>query len=210
MIRLLIADDHPIVLEGLASLLEASDLAVVARCRNGDDALAAITTTDLDIAILDIQMPGPSGLDILRRLRDARAARPKVVILTASFDPGQIAAAIQLEADGLVLKDVVADRIVKCLDAVAAGGQWIDNDALKQGLGELARREDAALSRRPLSGRETEVARLAARGLRNKDIAELLALAPSTVKMHMSSIFEKLDVESRAQLAAIAKDLGLD
>lgn len=209
MIRVLIADDHPIVLEGLASLLEDADFDVVARCRSGDEAAAEIARLAPDVALLDIQMPGRSGLDILRDIRARRATTPKVIILTASLDPSQLAVAIQLEADGLVLKEAVADRVIKCIVAVAAGEQWIDNDALKRGMGALARRETLAASTRPLSAREAEVARMAASGLRNKDIATALGLSQSTVKMHLGSIFEKLNVETRAQLAAMGRDFDL-
>jgi two-component system, NarL family, nitrate/nitrite response regulator NarL len=209
MTRILIADDHPIVLEGLAALLEDAEFDVVARCRTGDEAASEILRLAPDIALLDIQMPGQSGLDILRDIRARRALTPRVIILTASLDPSQLAVAIQLETDGLVLKEAVADRVIKCVVAVAAGEQWIDNDALKRGMGALARRETLAASTRPLSAREAEVARLAAAGLRNKDIAEALGLSQSTVKMHLGSIFEKLNVETRAQLAAMGRDFDL-
>ncbi len=209
MTRLLLADDHPIILEGLSALLKADGLDIVALCRSGDAAIAAITEHDPDVAILDIQMPGASGLQILREIRSRGALRPKVIILTASLDRAQIVEAIELEADGLVLKEVVADRITECVERVAAGQQWIDNDALKRVITDMARREARAATTRPLTVRETEVARLAARGLRNRDIAQELGLTESTVKMHMGSAFDKLGVASRAELAALGKELGL-
>lgn len=209
MTRLLLADDHPIVLEGLASLLQAEGFDIVARCRSGDAAIAAIVEHDPDIAVLDIQMPGATGLAILRDIRTRGALRPKVIILTASLDNAQIVEAIELETDGLVLKETVADRIVQCIENVAAGVQWIENDALKRVIADLARRDARAAATRPLSARENEVARLAARGLRNRDIAQALGLTESTVKMHMGHAFDKLGVASRAELAALARDFGL-
>jgi two-component system nitrate/nitrite response regulator NarL len=209
MTRLLLADDHPIVLEGLASLLEEEGFEIVARCVSGDAAIAAIAEQDPDIAVLDIHMPGANGLAILREIRSRDALRPKVIILTASMDRAQIVEAVELEADGLVLKELVADRIVECIEKVAAGLQWIDNDALERVISDLARREARAAATKPLSARETEVARLAARGMRNRDIAEALGLTESTVKMHMGQAFDKLGVGSRAELAALARDLGL-
>lgn len=209
MTRLILADDHPIVLEGLASLLQAEGFEILARCRSGDAAIAAIAEHDPDIAVLDIEMPGATGLQILRDIRARGAVRPKVIILTASLDRGQIVAAVELEADGLVLKELVADRIVECIENVAAGVQWIDNDALKRVISDMARREARVAATKPLSARETEVARLAARGLRNRDIAEALGLTESTVKMHMGNAFDKLGVASRAELAALGRDLGL-
>lgn len=209
MTRLLLADDHPIVLEGLAALLLAEGFEIVARCRNGDAAVAAIAEHDPDIAVLDIQMPGSTGLAILRDIRARGALRPKIIILTASVDRSQIVEAVELEADGLVLKELVADRIVECIENVAAGVQWIDNDALKRVITDMARREARIAATRPLSARETEVARLAARGLRNRDIADALGLTESTVKMHMGNAFDKLGVASRAELAALGRELGL-
>lgn len=209
MTRLLLADDHPIVLEGLAALLQAEGFDIVARCANGTAAVDAIAAHDPDIALLDIQMPGTSGLAILRDIRSRRAARPKVIILSASLDQGQIAEAVELEADGLVLKEQVVDRIVECVEKVAAGQQWIDNEVLKRVISHLSRRDTGVAATRALSARETEVARLAARGLRNRDIAQALGLTESTVKMHMGNAFDKLGVASRAELAALARDLGL-
>lgn len=209
MMRLLLADDHPIVLEGLASLLQTEGYDVVARCTDGDAVLPAIAAHDPDIAVVDIHMPGTTGLAILRDLRARGAVRPKLIILTASLDHSEIATAVELEADGLVLKDLVADRIVECIENVAAGVQWIDNDALKRAIAEMARREARTTTTKSLSARETDVARLAARGLRNRDIGEALGLTESTVKMHMGNAFDKLGVTSRAELAALARELGL-
>lgn len=209
MTRLLLADDHPIVLEGLACLLQEEGFDIVARCSSGDAAIAAIADQDPDIAVLDIKMPGATGLAILRDIRNRGALRPKVIILTASLDHNQIMEAVELEVDGLVLKELVADRIVECIEKVAAGVQWIDNGALKRVIGDLAQREARAAATRPLSARETEAARLAARGMRNRDIAQVLGLSESTVKMHLGNAFSKLGVASRAELAALARDLGL-
>ncbi len=209
MTRLLLADDHPIVLEGLACLLQEEGFDIVARCSSGDAAIAAIAEQDPDIAVLDIKMPGATGLAILRDIRNRGALRPKVIILTASLDHNQIVEAVELEVDGLVLKELVADRIVECIEKVADGVQWIDNDALKRVIGDLAQREARAAATRPLSARETEAARLAARGMRNRDIAQVLGLTESTVKMHLGNAFSKLGVASRAELAALARDLGL-
>ena len=209
MTRILIADDHPIVLEGLASLLQGEGFDIVARCRSGDAAIAGIAEHDPDIVVLDIEMPGETGLNILRDIRARGEKRPRVIILTASIDRSQIVEAVELEADGLVLKELVVDRIVECIENVAAGQQWIDNDALKRVISDLARREARTAATRPLSARETEVARLAARGMRNRDIGEALGLTESTVKMHMGNAFTKLGVGSRAELAALARELGL-
>lgn len=209
MTRLLLADDHPIVLDGLSALLGGAGFDIVAQCRTGAAVPAKIAETAPDVAILDIQMPGLTGLDILRDLRSRHVESPRVIILTASLDKQQVVEAVELDADGLVLKETAAERIVHCVEEVAAGRQWIDNDALMRVMGELARREARAQTTRPLSVREAEVARLAAQGLRNRDIALALTLTESTVKMHLSNVFDKLGISSRAELAAFAREYGL-
>lgn len=209
MTRLLLADDHPIVLDGLSALLAGAGFEIVSICRRGDAVLAQVAETSPDIAILDIQMPGMTGIEILRDLRARRVLSPKVIILTASLDGKQIQQAVELEADGLMLKETAAERIVQCVEEVAAGRQWIDNDALLRVIDDLAQKEERTRATRQLTARETEVARLAARGVRNRDIGLALGLADSTVKMHLGNIFSKLEVGSRAELAAFAREFGL-
>ena len=208
MTRLVIADDHPIVLDGLATLLASAGFEIAERCVDGDSAWEAIKAGKADIAVLDIQMPGRTGLEILRDLR-GRPGAPKVVLLTATLDNRQVVEAVDLETDGLVLKETAADRIVQCVEAVAAGGQWIDNDALKRVIGSISRRDPLGDTRRSLTPREGDVARLAAQGLRNRAIADQLGLSEGTVKMHLHSIYDKLAIGSRAELAARARARGI-
>jgi DNA-binding NarL/FixJ family response regulator len=196
---------HPIVLDGLAMLLKASSFDVVARCRTGEEARAALAG-DINIAVHNIQMPKATGLELLRALRGAGLTRPKIVILIASLERAQLVEAVELETDGLVLKETAGERIVHRSEEVAAGRQWIDNDALLRVVGELARREARAAVTKPLSEREAEVAELAAQDLRNRDIALALGLSESTVKMHLRNVFTKLGVGSRAELAAFPRE----
>lgn len=208
MKQLVIADDHPIVLDGLATLLESAGFGIAARCVDGDAAWEAIRTLKPDVAVLDIQMPKRTGLELLRAIR-AAPGRTRVVLLTATLDNARVVEAIDMEADGLVLKETAAERIVQCVEAVAAGQQWIDNDALKRVIGDLTRRDTASEVRKLLTPREGDVARLAARGLRNKPIADELGLTEGTVKMHLHSIYDKLGIASRAELAAKAGEFGV-
>jgi DNA-binding NarL/FixJ family response regulator len=209
MTRILLADDHPIVLDGLAMLLTNAGFEVAARCQTGDAARPFIERGEVDVAVLDIQMPGATGLELLRDVRDARRKTPRIVILTASLEIGQLVEAVELEADGLVLKETAAERIVHCVEEVAAGRQWIDNDALLRVVTELGRREARAATTQSLTEREAEVARLAAKGMRNRDIALTLGVSESTVKMHLGNVFGKLGIDSRAALAALAREHGL-
>ena len=208
MKQLVIADDHPIVLDGLATLLESAGFGIAARCADGDAAWTAITTLKPDVAVLDIQMPKQTGLDLLRAVR-AAPGHTRVVLLTATLDNARVVEAIDMEADGLVLKETAAERIVQCVEAVAAGQQWIDNDALKRVIGDMTRRDSAGAARKLLTPREGDVARLAAQGLRNRPIADALGLTEGTVKMHLHSIYDKLGIGSRAELAAKASEFGI-
>lgn len=209
-IRVALADDHPIVLDGLEQLFRLEpDIAVVARCRNADEALRAIRTESPDVLVLDLLMPGGGGLDLLRALGD-KDRRMRIVLLTAVIDDDQLLEAIRLGAQGVVLKDMAPQLLVEAIREVHAGGQW-----LEQGLGGralrrlLSREKRASKAARLLSSREREIVRLVAAGLRNRAIADRLSISEGTVKVHMHNIYEKLDVNGRVELTNYARENGL-
>lgn len=203
MPRLVIADDHPLVLEGLALVFGNTRFDVVARCTDGPKAADAIGRLQPDIAILDIHMPGASGLDLLRQSRE-QGWPTRMVLLTASLEEGPIVEAIRLRVDGLVLKHSAADMLVRCAEQVMAGRQWIDREAMQQAIGVLAEADEAAASP-ALTARESDVVRLLAQGRRNKQIARELGISEGTVKMHLHNIYNKLAVGSRTELALLAQ-----
>jgi len=209
-IRVLIADDHPIVLGGLAELLShESDIAVVARCTNGHEALAAITRHRPGVAVLDLTMPGRSGMDLLRELRATQAA-VRVILLTARIEHEQVLEALKLGVAGIVLKESAPLQILDCIRRVADGGQWIDQTIGSRTLDSLLRRQSGAnKAAAVLTAREIEVVRMVGRGLRNKEIAELLSITEGTVKAHLRTIFEKLGVDSRARLMVYAREMHI-
>ena len=202
---IVVADDHPMLLDGIVGLLVAAGHDVKARCLDGQQALDAIKLHQPDIAILDVHMPNLSGLDLLR---DARRDRWKtrVVILTASLDPQPIIEAVHLRVDGLILKGAGGDVLLKCLERVMEGEQWLDRDAMHQILDQIGKPVDRPLE---LTPRETEVARLVSMGSRNKEIARELDISEGTVKMHLHNLYEKLSVTSRTELAILVRDKGL-
>lgn len=209
-IRVLIADDHPIVLGGLAQLLSLEpNITVVARCTNGRDALAAIGRDHPDVAVLDLAMPGRSGMDLLRELRAARSPL-RVVLLTARIEHEQILEALKLGVAGIVLKESAPLQILDCIRRVAAGGQWIDQTIGSRTLDSVLRRQSGAMKAAAvLTAREIEVVKLVARGLRNKEIADELSITEGTVKAHLRAIFEKLGIDSRTKLIVYAREMRL-
>jgi DNA-binding NarL/FixJ family response regulator len=202
---LVVADDHPMLLDGIGGLLTAAGHDVKARCLDGQEALDAIKLHQPDIAILDIHMPNLSGLDLLRTARRDRWTT-RVVILTASLDPQPIMEALHLRADGIILKGAGGDIMLKCLERVMEGEQWLDRDAMHQIVDQLGKPVDRPLE---LTPRETEVARLVSLGSRNKEIARELDISEGTVKMHLHNLYEKLNVSSRTELAILVRDKGL-
>jgi len=202
---IVVADDHPMLLDGIVGLLAAAGHDVKARCLDGEQALGAIMSHQPDIAILDIHMPKLSGLDLLRQARTDKWPT-RIVILTAALDPQPIMEAIQLRADGLILKGAGGDTLLKCLYRVMDGEQWLDRDAMHQVVDQLGKPVDRPLQ---LTPRETEVARLVSLGSRNKEIARELDISEGTVKMHLHNLYEKLSVSSRTELAILVRDKGL-
>ncbi len=211
-IRVALADDHPIVLDGLEQLFRLqSDMTVVARCRNADEALRAVRADRPDVLILDLLMPGASGLELLRALNDDATRHTRVVLLTAVADDEQILEAIRLGAQGVVLKDMAPQLLVDAVREVHAGAQWLEKGLGGRALRRLLAREAVAgeSSARILSAREREIVRLVADGLRNRAIAERLSISEGTVKVHVHNIYEKLDVNSRIELTNYAREHGL-
>lgn len=209
-IRVALADDHPIVLDGLEQLFRLEpDIAVVARCRNTDEALRAVRSESPDVLVLDLLMPGGGGLELLRAMGD-QGRHTRVILLTAVIDDDQLLEAIRLGAQGVVLKDMAPQLLVEAIHEVHAGGQW-----LEQGLGGralrrlLSREKRASEAARLLSSREREIVRLVAAGLRNRAIADRLSISEGTVKVHMHNIYEKLDLNGRVELTNYARENGL-
>lgn len=206
-IRIVLADDHPIVLGGLHQLLSLeSDLAVVARCTNGTDALAAVRRERPDIFIADLTMPGFTGLELLREVT-AAALPVKVILLTARIDHEEVLEAMRLGVAGIVLKESAPLQILDCIRRVAAGEQWIDQVIGRRTIdGMLRRQASTERAASVLTARELEVVRMVARGLSNKEIADSLSISEGTVKSHLRAIFEKLDVSSRMKLSVYARE----
>ncbi len=208
-IGLVLADDHPIVLDGLEQLFRLEqDFKVLARCRDGEETLQAVRKYRPDVLLLDIRMPGKSGMAVLREMRREKLPT-RVVLLTGAIDENEALEAIRLRVSGVVLKEMAPQLLVKCVRKVHAGGQWFEKRSFARALETLLQREAGA---RQIAGvltpRETEIVRLVAIGLHNKEIAEKLLISEGTVKIHLHHIYEKLHVDGRLELTLYAQDKG--
>ncbi len=206
-ISIVLADDHPVVLQGLGGILGAQrDLAVLASCTDGLAAIAAIRDLAPDVALLDIAMPALNGLQVLAALGLDESSRTRVIILTAAATDEQVVAAIEHGARGIVLKDAAPDTLVQSVRAVMAGEQWFPRDLIAGATTRVAaQRTERASFEEKLSSRELEVARLVADGLTNKDIGHRLGLTEGTVKIYLHTIYTKLNVPNRMTLAKLAE-----
>lgn len=211
MIRIVLADDHPVVRKGIREFLEeAGDIQVVAEAANGAEALALIREHRPDVAVLDIQMPGQSGIEVTRRLR-AEGLPVGVLLLTAYDDDPYVMAALQAGANGYVLKTVEADDLVRDVRVIYEGQSALDPRILRKVMNQLAGGPKAAGAEpfiEPLTARERDVLRLAARGYTNKAIAVQLGISDRTVQGHLANIFAKLGASSRTEAVMRAVQLG--
>jgi len=209
-IRILLADDHPIVLDGLEGLFRLEpDIAVVGRCLSGDEVLPAVRQHKPDLLLLDIRMPRMDGMEVLRALRNERLAT-RVVLLAATFEDDQVVEALRLGVRGMVLKELAPALLIECVRRVHAGGQWIEQQASGRALETLVRRDMAEKElARDLTPREIELVRLAASGLRNREMSRRLEISEGTVKMHLHNVYRKLKIDNRVELANYARQKGL-
>jgi DNA-binding NarL/FixJ family response regulator len=211
LIRVILVEDHAIVLNGLEKLFAHDGrFRVVACCRRGEDALRVARRGAADVMVLDLRMPGLSGLDILRTVTtDGLPCR--VVVLTAAVSDEEALEAIDLGARGLVLKESSPDVLMECVVRVHAGEQWIDPQTLTSALGRARRQHEGrqAVSK-VLTPREIEIVRLVAEGYRNKPIADRLSISEGTVKIHLHNVYEKTGVAGRLELVLWLKAQGLD
>jgi DNA-binding NarL/FixJ family response regulator len=208
-IRILIADDHAIVREGIRRMLqEASGIEVVAEAADGDEALQKARAYRPDLIVTDLQMPGVGGIELIKALKEDELPT-KVIILTAHLAGDLIVEGMKAGADGYLLKDAPAAELAEAVRAVHRGETFLQHDAAS----ELARQVRAGAGERgtsiSLTPRELEVLGLLARGRRNKEIARDLTLSEATVRFHVAHIFQKLDVGSRTEAVTKALQLGI-
>ncbi len=209
-ITLVVADDHPLILDGLAGIFQLEeDFTVLGRCETGEEALEAVRKHKPDILVLDIRMPGQDGFDVLREMSKEKLAT-QVVVLTAALDETEVLDAIRLGVRGVVLKEMAPRLLVQCIRTVHAGGQWLERQSTTRAIEKILRLE-AGMRRvaAALTAREIEIVRAVGAGFRNKEIAEKLSISEGTVKVHLHNIYEKLNMDGRMALMVYARDNAL-
>jgi DNA-binding NarL/FixJ family response regulator len=200
-IRLVIADDHPIILGGLVQIFaNDADLEIVATARNGDEALEAIRQFQPDVLVLDLRMPGTDGLAVLREMKRA-AIGVRVVVLTAENSDGAVEA-VRLGARAIVLKHMAPQLLVQCIREVHSDGQWLEKSVATRAVNTFLGKADAlrAQSARRLTARQLQIARMVVEGLPSKAIARKLAISEGTAKLHLHHIYERLGIDGRMAL----------
>ncbi|CAN5144700.1 response regulator transcription factor [soil metagenome] len=211
-LRVLLVDDHDLFRSGLVNLLSEHGLHVVGEAENGDVALRLVRELAPDVVIMDLNMPGPSGVDVIRQITSI-APLTRVVVLTISADDSDVINAVMGGACGYLLKDSSVDQLIAGIHSAAAGESLISPQIAAKMLQILrAQRSsvDAAETiRAELSEREIEVLKLIANGNDNAEIARALFISPKTVKNHISNILMKLQMENRIQAAVYAVRSGI-
>ncbi|MCA2969680.1 MAG: response regulator transcription factor [Acidobacteriaceae bacterium] len=219
MIRVAIADDHPIVRDGLKKLLALeADVEVVGEAGDGRGVIEIVQQMDPDVLLLDLRMPNLDGLQALQTIQQTNR-RTRVIILTASEDKNEFVQAMKLGCSGIVLKQTAPDLIVKSIRKVYSGEIWLDSHTTAAVMRQFATPGSELSSpgggsgkqreRSPLSAREREIVALVAQGYKNKEMAEKMFISEQTVKNHLHNIFDKLGVSDRLELALYAIHKGL-
>jgi DNA-binding NarL/FixJ family response regulator len=209
-LRVVIADDQPMMRAGFRTVLEATGrIEVVAEAGTGEEAVLAANEHDPDVVLMDIQMPGMDGIEATRRL-----PRQRVLILTTFGLDEYIIDALRAGASGFLLKNAPTQEVVDAVQAVAAGDAVLSPTVTRQLLDQVGRRLPAAVAHTApadadLTDREQEVLRMLAAGLTNAEIADALVVSDATVKSHVSSVLRKLGLRDRVQAVIYAYETGL-
>jgi len=207
-IRILLADDHNIVRAGVRQLLEgAEDLQVIAEAGDGEQAQTLIQQLKPDVAVLDIQMPKASGIEVTRWVR-SNLPEVGILILTAYDDDPYVMAVLQAGANGYVLKTGQADELIQAVRDVNEGKSALDPNITRKLMANIFKGTDKNIIE-PLTDRELDVLRLAAKGFTNKAIGVQLSISDRTVQGHLAHIFAKLQASSRTEAVMKAVSLGL-
>jgi DNA-binding NarL/FixJ family response regulator len=227
LIRVVLADDHPVVRRGLAAIVDVEDdIQVVGEANNGQEALALVHAQEPNVVLMDLQMPVMDGVETIQRI-SAEAPQVKVIILTTFADDEYIYEGVAAGARGYLLKDAPPDQLIEAIRAAYRGESLLDPevaarilDRFSSLIGQSSTAADdssaeteATLAELPhtpqLTPREMEVLALVAQGARNRDIAQELVISERTVKIHVGNILTKLNVGNRTQAVAVAMKLGL-
>jgi DNA-binding NarL/FixJ family response regulator len=207
-VRVLLCDDHDVLTEGLAAVLEARGLDVVAVVNRGADALAAVTRTEPDVVLMDYQLPDQDGVSVTKAIKGAHPD-VQVVLLTSSTDDRVLVEALEAGASGYVTKHKGSAEVVDAVAAAAAGEVVVSPDMLARLLPRLSPQPHGQRLGSDLTPRESEVLGLMAEGSTNEEVADRLFISRNTVRNHVQNILTKLGAHSRLEAVVIATRTGL-
>jgi DNA-binding NarL/FixJ family response regulator len=207
IMRVLIADDHSLFRDGITSLLQAAGFDIVGGVGNGQEAVEAALRLTPDLVLMDFTMPMVNGIDATHQIK-AQLPATKIVMLTVADDDRVLIDAIKAGASGYLLKNLNADEFVEMLNGVERGETAMHRQTMTRLLGSI---DDLTRDTPPtdLTAREIELLRLVAQGMSNKVIAQAMSISPNTVKYHVKTVLQKLNVQNRAEAVATALRLGV-
>lgn len=204
--KIFVIDDHPLVCEGIKAILDNEDgMELAGSASSGQEAEQLFANAKPDLALVDLRLPGESGIEIIRRLRPL-APGCRYIILTTYADPEDVRMAIEAGVDGYILKEALPEEMTSALRLVGRGRPYFDPSVMQMMLQQPKKGEDNLSE---LTDRELEVLRALTRGLSNREIANMLFVTEHTVKKHISSILCKLDLKDRTQAALYAVSNGV-
>lgn len=203
-IKVMITDDHKMVREGIKQLLELNDsISVVGMASDGDECISVLESKKPDLLLLDINMPGKNGLEIIEEIKKLNF-NVKIILLTVHNEVDYLLKAVEIGADGYVLKDSGSAELVNAIEIVMSGESYIQPDMIPMLNSKMIAKNSDKEKMKNLTKRELEVLVLVSEGMFNKEIADKLSISERTVKNHISSIFKKIDVGDRTQAAVFA------
>lgn len=203
-IKVMITDDHKMVREGIKQLLELNDsISVVGMASDGDECISILESKKPDLLLLDINMPGKNGLEIIEEIKKLNF-NVKIILLTVHNEVDYLLKAVEIGADGYVLKDSGSAELVNAIEIVMSGESYIQPDMIPMLNSKMIAKNSDKEKMKNLTKRELEVLVLVSEGMFNKEIADKLSISERTVKNHISSIFKKIDVADRTQAAVFA------
>ncbi len=203
--RLVIADDHRVVRDGIRYMLaDSPGIDIIGEASSGEELIELLETDPVDVVLLDVRMPRMSGFDVLERIQKD-LSQVRVIMLSMHDAPGYVRRAIELGAAGYLLKSASRDEVIAAIEAVVEGGAYVQGELMHPLVSEMKRRPGSG----SLSPRENQVLQLVADGFENKQIVIELGLSEGTVKTYLRGIFQKLDVTGRAEAVAVGLRQGL-